>query len=259
MTTATLQWLRDNEHPQGGIRAWPGAAAYPEVSGYLLPTLYDYGEGDLATRCADWLVSIQDTCGGWRGMDGELYTFDTGAIVEGMFRAYHETGRAQYQAAALGGCAWLATQRTEQRTYRTREGLGAPQHNYRVNGILQDDPGAYHINGSDRVHFIAYALEGYLSLGYVDEVRGTLAALPARPDGLMFNRLTNWRGEGSDVIATAQIAILKLCTGLDAAAQIAAVRQSIHPGGGVPQSLEVPTEMSWGAKFTLDMEREATK
>src|SRR3990172_1471573 len=55
-----IKWLRTCEHPNGGMRVHrdhPDAS--PRVSGYLVPTLLQYGEKDLAIRCLHWLIRIQ--------------------------------------------------------------------------------------------------------------------------------------------------------------------------------------------------------
>src|SRR5690348_1647459 len=49
---------------------------YPEVSGYFIPTLLQWGERDLAFRYARWLVSIQNPDGSWSDPQGSSpYTF----------------------------------------------------------------------------------------------------------------------------------------------------------------------------------------
>ena len=255
MQLKTLDWLRENELPTGGIRGWDGMdTAYPEVVGYLIPTLFDYGERDLACRCADWLLTVQHESGGYCSLDGILHTFDTAAIVEGLERAYQETSRAQYEVAAIKARDWIETMRTPDRLYRAGPGLGAPQHNIRVNGIVEVDPGYYSINTDDRTHFIAYALEGYLNLDFIDQVRRTLQSLPIQETWELVPFY--WQsGKGADIIATAQMAILMMRVGMDASRLVDGVRRWVHPNGGVPQAPADPSEKSWGAKFYLDMER----
>ena len=80
----TLDFVKGLELETGGIRGWEGSRAYPEVSGYLIPTLLDYGEQDLATRIADWLVHIQNDDGSFPDMDGQKRSFDTAAVMEGL-------------------------------------------------------------------------------------------------------------------------------------------------------------------------------
>ncbi len=52
-----LGWARAQEHPEGGIRIHAGhPMAYPEVTGYFIPSLLAWGEHDFAVRCARWLL-----------------------------------------------------------------------------------------------------------------------------------------------------------------------------------------------------------
>ena len=56
---------------------------YPEVTGYFIPTLYNWGEQELARTCTRWLLSIQLPSGAFPAPDGVPYTFDTGQIMRG--------------------------------------------------------------------------------------------------------------------------------------------------------------------------------
>src|SRR6202035_2866617 len=100
-----ISWI---EHGQdavtGGVSYYydtsgPGwyPQGYPEVSGYILPTLYDTATANstsnptyaaqLRTRAkqiADWELTVQSADGSW------IYVFDTAQIVEGLTRAYQE-------------------------------------------------------------------------------------------------------------------------------------------------------------------------
>ena len=81
-----LHWIRRNELPTGGIRVHSRhPAAYPEVTGYLIPTLLTYGETELAARCTQWLVRIQAADGSFADPDqGLAYIFDTGQALRGL-------------------------------------------------------------------------------------------------------------------------------------------------------------------------------
>ena len=80
-----LQWIRANESPGGGILVHSGhAEAYPEVTGYLIPTLLDYGERELARRLLRWLMSVQRPEGCVASPDGKPYIFDTGQVLRGL-------------------------------------------------------------------------------------------------------------------------------------------------------------------------------
>lgn len=97
--------------------------AYPETTGYIIPTLYLYskvmgkpGAADRAYRMADWLETIQDRTGYFTagtGENGNPSVFNTGQIVFGLVSAYRETGEKRYQAATRKACDWLVEQQTD--------------------------------------------------------------------------------------------------------------------------------------------------
>ncbi len=86
--TRALRWLADQEHADGGIK-WDSRRneSYPEVTGYLIPTLINYGELAFAHRLADWLVRAQQADGSYRGLHGRPYVFDTGQALRGLLAA----------------------------------------------------------------------------------------------------------------------------------------------------------------------------
>ena len=79
-------------------------SSYPEVSGYIIPTLIEYGETkkcadpiERAIKAADWLLSIQMDCGAFQGrhIDDHPATavvFNTGMIIFGLVASYKKTG-----------------------------------------------------------------------------------------------------------------------------------------------------------------------
>lgn len=83
-----IQWIRANESPKGGIYVHSGYAdAYPEVTGYLVPTLLQYGETELAIRLVRWLLSIQRKDGSYASPSGEPHIFDTAQALRGLLAA----------------------------------------------------------------------------------------------------------------------------------------------------------------------------
>jgi len=78
---AALGWVRRSIETTGGngsshsfspFFGW--AKAYPETTGYLIPTLLRYADlyqddslRQLASQCRDWLLGIQLPCGAWAG------------------------------------------------------------------------------------------------------------------------------------------------------------------------------------------------
>jgi hypothetical protein len=128
---ATLQTLADEAltwicHSQdrvgsGGVGdyqfgGWtPG---YPEVTGYIVPTLWDYHrllERDelarRAIRMSDWELGIQKPGGGFESLyEGEgrpPVMFNTGQVIRGLTRTYEETGEARYLEGAVRAADWI--------------------------------------------------------------------------------------------------------------------------------------------------------
>ncbi|MFY9558907.1 MAG: prenyltransferase/squalene oxidase repeat-containing protein [Terriglobales bacterium] len=120
-----LGWILDAQRPDGGIAAYYSlltgyAPSYPEVTGYIIPTLYDFvrltadpAARHAAERATRWLLSLQMTSGAFPGGlhdsdDAQPSVFNTGQILQGLVRAHAETGNAEIleRASAAGG--WLA-------------------------------------------------------------------------------------------------------------------------------------------------------
>ena len=55
-----MDWFRQHMvADQGVIVHTKEPVPYPEVTGYFVPTLYDWGEREMARTCIRWLLSIQ--------------------------------------------------------------------------------------------------------------------------------------------------------------------------------------------------------
>ncbi len=225
--TATLDYIKGLELASGGIRGWGGSPAYPEVSGYLIPTLLDYGERELAARIADWLVSIQNDDGSFCDMDGQKRSFDTAAVMEGL-------ERIGYYEPALKARRWVNSQFKEDGLIRTTPGSdNSHLYTLRISGLLNDRWGVDYWKAQDwtgiREHYIAYALEGLWSMGEEAFVKDKL-------------RSRNW--VSNDVCANYQFAILFHQSGLTKI--------------NLAELLDLPygeIDNSWTAKWMLDMWR----
>ena len=124
---ALLRWMLHAQRGDGGIAAYYSlltgySESYPEVTGYIIPTLYDLrretGDGscalaaDLATQ---WLLSLQMPSGAFpaglhdvfHGNEAQPSVFNTGQILQGLVRAYAETRRPQIMQAAVSAGDWL--------------------------------------------------------------------------------------------------------------------------------------------------------
>jgi hypothetical protein len=131
---SVVDWIFRAQRPDGGIAAYYSyltgySESYPEVTGYIIPTLYDFGRvtGDLTARHAaylatDWLLSLQITSGAFPGglhapdsgpdNNSRPSVFNTGQIVQGLVRAHTEmqakTRNAKILKSAVAAGDWLA-------------------------------------------------------------------------------------------------------------------------------------------------------
>ena len=249
----TLNWIKSQEHPNGGIMAWEGHEAYPEVTGYLIPTLITWGEGELAERCADWLESVQSPDGSFSSMGGVPHAFDTAAIVEGL----KATGR---QDAAQLALSWLETQLKPSGLLQihadTDEVHARDFRSLAIMGRNLDDVQSDLIENvlahAGRYHYFMYALEGMLNMGYEKRVANLLEGVKRdTASNLLPNTLD---GRGSDTTATAQAACLRLRLGLPAEDWVEAVRSVVNVDGSLPHDKSDTRKIAWACKYYLDME-----
>jgi uncharacterized protein YyaL (SSP411 family) len=91
---------------------------YPEVTGYIIPTFWDYSRAlyrdELARRAirmADWELRIQKPEGGFESLyEGEgqpAVVFNTGQVIRGLLRTWQETGEQPYHDAAVRAGDWI--------------------------------------------------------------------------------------------------------------------------------------------------------
>jgi hypothetical protein len=118
-----LRWILDAQRVDGGIAAYYSlltgySESYPEVTGYIIPTLYDFAHssGDeharvAADRATRWMLSLQMPTGafpsGLHGGVAQPSIFNTGQILQGLVSAYLETSRPEIRMAAVAAGDWL--------------------------------------------------------------------------------------------------------------------------------------------------------
>jgi uncharacterized protein YyaL (SSP411 family) len=106
-----LCWMRAH-----GRRGW--LAAYPETTGYIIPTLFAYARatGDdeyrrRAVRMAQWETEVQldsgAVQGGVIGFPPTPAVFNTGQVLFGWARAFDETGDEQFRKAVVQAAEFL--------------------------------------------------------------------------------------------------------------------------------------------------------
>jgi len=118
-----LRWILEAQRPDGGIPAYYSlltgyAPSYPEVTGYLVPTLYDCARAlnasssvAAAERATAWLLSLQMPTGafpgGLHGSEAQPSVFNTGQILQGLVRAQVEANSPEIAKAAIAAGDWL--------------------------------------------------------------------------------------------------------------------------------------------------------
>ena len=105
--SSAVAWVRNHTLPdQGVVVSTLKRQPYPEVTGYLIPSLLEAGAADLAEAYGRWLLTIQRPDGSFADPDGsEGFAFDTGQIVRGLLAlAPKNAGCAE---AARRAVEWL--------------------------------------------------------------------------------------------------------------------------------------------------------
>lgn len=178
--------------------------AYPEVTGYYIPTLLQWGHRELALDYAKWLIAAQKADGSWYDTADEFpYVFDTGQILKGLVAI-----RTIYPAAddaIVRGIEWLLSNMEPSGRLTTPDKSSWDEeaerfeliHLYTLRPVLdaaeifgrEDWRSAtrkiasyYVTNFREDIlsfpllsHFYAYVMEALLDLGYEDLVREAMA------------------------------------------------------------------------------------
>ncbi|MDP9286437.1 MAG: hypothetical protein M3P41_15990 [Actinomycetota bacterium] len=135
-----LQWVAHAQDTvgSGGIgcyefRGW--TTGYPEVTGYMIPTFWDYyrllARGELAHRAirmTDWELSVQHRGGGFESAyegDGQPpIVFNTGQVIRGLLRTYDETRSEKYLDAAVRAGEWIVSNQESDGSWSKANYLG---------------------------------------------------------------------------------------------------------------------------------------
>jgi hypothetical protein len=130
----SVQWLRESidinqgkgssayfsrlRHP---VKGW--SPAYPETTGYLIPTLLQYskisGFEDLkayAEHCVNWLLEIQDPKGWFPALYADSHqpsVFNSGMILFGLLACFKENPDASLKQAIQNTVSWIMDQLDE--------------------------------------------------------------------------------------------------------------------------------------------------
>lgn len=279
-----MDWFKANMVPgQGIIVHTRQPVPYPEVTGYFIPTLYNWGEPELARTCTRWLMSIQLPDGAFPAPDGVPYTFDTAQIMRGLCAAVGDVDGAE--DSLRRACDWMLTQVDERgrlltpstelwtdiasdliHTYalpplaQAGRLLGVKEYEDAAKFVLEHYKQRDDLVPFNRLsHFHAYAMEALCELGELELARRGMAdvarvqrsdgSIPAYPD-------VEW------VCSTgmAQYAIVWYTLGEEARANRAIdyLEKIQNPSGGFFGSYGrgakyiAGGEISWGVKYFLD-------
>ena len=280
-----LSWLRRHAVPGGGVRVHSRhSSAYPEVTGYLIPTLLDYGQRDLAVQWVRWLMCVQRADGGYTNHDGLPYAFDTGQVLRGLLAAAPRLPEAlncaeraaDHLCRQMRGCGregfsprYAGTIPETVHLYalppliQAAETLNRPDYRSAAEAcadFYQKHPDFLRM--STLTHFLAYELEALIELGRPEAARPVLARLSElqTADGGV-------RGyEGVPWVCSTGLAQLAVCwyqLGLWEPADLALTWLEHHqePTGGFFGSYGAgatyfrDAEIPWAVKYYLDAHR----
>ena len=211
-----IAWIKANTIDGNGIAVTSKKRLiYPEVSGYYIPSLLQWGERDLAISYAKYLCSIQKEDGSWYDCeDKDPYVFDSAQILKGLIAVRNLL--PEVDAYIIKGCDWiLSNMQFDGRLITPSkdawgnsenfcselihvyclspikdagEILKKPEYLAAVNKIL----GYYKKEKIDKIknfsllsHFYAYVMEGLFDLGEVDLCRASMERL---------EKYRNWKG-----------------------------------------------------------------
>jgi len=134
---AAIQWLKHAQDMTSDdgvsqtylVRSHRWAPSYPETTGYIIPTFYDYwklsGDSDCrdrAIRMTDWECDIQLPDGGVLagalGDSDQPTIFNTGQVLFGWVRAFQEENEERYREAAAKAANWLCNAQDDDGCWR---------------------------------------------------------------------------------------------------------------------------------------------
>ena len=195
------KWIYNNSIKGEGIINNTGLPkSYPEVTGYYIPTLINWGERELAKTYTAWLCGIQHEDGAWYDTEGKApYVFDTAQILKGLLAAKQLGMDVDDNIKA--GCEWIISNINEEGrlTTPTKDAWGTPGicseliHLYCLSPLIEAGKiynNRYYINMADKVtkyyidnyredilgfgflsHFYAYVMEALCDIGQTDLAR----------------------------------------------------------------------------------------
>lgn len=203
-----MSWIRKHTVDNNGIALTSKRhILYPEVTGYYIPTLLQWGERELAISYAKYLCSIQKEDGSWYDSENKApYVFDSAQILKGLVAI--RSIFPEVDLHIIKGCDWILSnmQSDGRLTTPSKDAWGNDEnfcseliHVYcltpiRDAGKIFDKPeylkavdkilAYYKANYIDKIknfsllsHFYAYVMEGLFDLGEIDLCRESMERL----------------------------------------------------------------------------------
>jgi malonyl-CoA O-methyltransferase len=275
-----LNWIKNNTIPeQGIIVSSQKRVPYLEVTGYMIPTLIDCGEYNLAEQYAEFLSYMQCSNGAFAGPDGKEYIFDSGQALRGLLRASRHWDRfrpfalksADYIISSVKKDGQIPSIYGEEISeyvhvfilpalVETAHILNKPEYLEIAKKSLTYYKNAPDILNDNRLtHFLAYIIDGFIDMGEADFVRPFVREIftSQRKDGNIpaFPNVT-WTCS----VGLAQFAIIGYKLGMyeDANRAINYLCQVQNHSGGFYGSYGSGAdyfpneEISWANKFFID-------
>ena len=286
-----IRWLLNHKIPGGGISySNQEYRAYPEVTGYLIPTLIEYGFYEEAKDCMKWLLSIQEKNGGFRDINNtKEFVFDTAQILRGLLCFYNDVEiSTQVRKSIKKACEYLYFNMIDFgkkgyiKQYKENDNIPEtillytlPPFKKAAKLLKREDyleaielcknfyeKSDEFLRITDLTHFLAYEIEALVDLGEKEKAEGILNELfesQLENGAIPSYKNSNW-------ICTpgvAQIALCELKLGkIEHAEKILEWFRSIQmPYGGFCGSYGLNAEyflgieISWAVKYYLDAER----
>jgi malonyl-CoA O-methyltransferase len=285
-----LGWLIANEVEGGGIRIHSNTIEpYPEVTGYIIPTLIDFGMREYAIKCGRWLQSIQCRNGSFMAaFSNRIFYFDTAQALRGLL-ALCELDK-EFEVGALDAATFLSDTIVANGyngfpiSYNAKEESSIPETVF-LYALPQLINAGKRFNRPDFItaanrcidyyieqprflsidtvtHFLAYEIEAMIDLGREDDVKDILQILAENQndDGSVPTRAG---AECVNIPGLAQLAVCWYKVGMKEPADKAMDWLDKHQefSGGFLGSMgknakyHKNDEISWAVKYYLDAYR----
>lgn len=205
---SALNWINKNNISKNGIAVTSKQnVIYPEVTGYYIPSLLQWGERDLAISFAKYLCSIQKSDGSWFDMNDQApNVFDSAQILKGLISIRKLV--PDVDSHIIKGCDWILSnmQQDGRLTTPNKDAWGTDDnfcseliHIYCLSPLR--DAGKtfnnksyldaadkilsyYKANNIDKIrnfsllsHFYAYVMEGLYDIGEINLCRESMERL----------------------------------------------------------------------------------